>query len=79
MGLADEGISIPRGQKMDTQAVLTPAAAANILNCSAMTIRRMMDSGKLGGTTTPLGRLVSATDVLALARDRVAEGVGDGD
>lgn len=49
---------------------LTPTQAAARLGCSKLTVLRWADSGRLPVLRTPLGRLLRAEDVQALAAER---------
>jgi excisionase family DNA binding protein len=49
---------------------LSPTQAANRLGLSPQRVRQLVGEGKLAATITPLGRLISAADVTALAAAR---------
>jgi excisionase family DNA binding protein len=49
---------------------LSPTQAANRLGLSPQRVRQLVGEGKLAATVTPLGRLISAADVAALAASR---------
>jgi excisionase family DNA binding protein len=49
---------------------LSPAQAALQLHLTPQRIRQLVDTGRLGAVKTPLGRLVKAADVAALAAER---------
>ncbi len=51
---------------------LTPAAAARRLNLTPASVRKLMREQRLTHTWTPLGRLVQAASVEAMARARAA-------
>jgi hypothetical protein len=49
---------------------LSPAQAAQRLGMTPANVRRLADLGRLDARRTPLGRLVRATDVERLRRER---------
>jgi excisionase family DNA binding protein len=49
---------------------LSPSQAAHKLQVSPHRVRQLVAEGRLGAVMTPLGRLVKATDVAALAAER---------
>jgi excisionase family DNA binding protein len=49
---------------------LSPTQAANRLQLSPQRVRQLVDEGKLAAMATPLGRLISADAVAALATAR---------
>lgn len=51
---------------------LTVQQAAHLLNLSPQRIRALVDSGKLEGERTPLGRLISAESVERLKKERAS-------
>jgi excisionase family DNA binding protein len=51
---------------------MSPTQAALALGCSPQTVRRLVESGELAGTMTPLGRLVDRRAVAALVAERQA-------
>jgi hypothetical protein len=54
-------------------AGLSPAQAARVLDLTPNRIRQLCDSGVLKVTRTPLGRLLDAESVNALAAERALE------
>ncbi len=52
---------------------MTPAQAARRLGLSADRVRQMVAEGKLPAVVTPLGRLLPASAVDALAAERAAK------
>jgi hypothetical protein len=58
----------PRAQAVDTR--LTPAQAGRRLDLTPKRIHQLFDQGLLAGERTPLGRLIDASSVEALARAR---------
>jgi excisionase family DNA binding protein len=58
---------------------LSPTQAANRLHLSAQRVRQLVAEGKLEAVATPLGRLISAAGVAALAAERQSAGRPSGD
>jgi excisionase family DNA binding protein len=49
---------------------LTPAQAARALGLTPIRVRQLVDAGRLDAQRTPLGRLVRASAVAAMAAER---------
>lgn len=49
---------------------LPPAQAAHELGLTPIRVRQLVDAGRLAAQRTPLGRLVSASAVAAVAAER---------
>ncbi len=60
---------------MITNELLSPAEAGRRLGLSVDRIRQLVDHGRLEATRTPLGRLIDAGSVEALAAERAAQRV----
>ena len=57
---------------VDAALTLTVQQAAHLLNLSPQRIRALVDSGKLEGERTPLGRLISAASVEKMKKERAS-------
>ena len=73
MGQSCNGPSQGQGRiavKLPETRVYTPAQAAGVLGVSAERVRQFARAGRLPCTRTPLGRLLDADAVDAMARER---------